>query len=160
MIDYKRKKRVNRLRTINCEICNVEVQSYSNQILYCKACRSVKYYQKTQLIPLCRFKRLVSMAQNRAKAKSLPFDLDVDYLLQLYQDNQGCCALTGQVLDLGPYGKKGQVNPKAPSIDRIIPHLGYTKGNIRIITYHMNIALSDFGIDEFENLITHYLNVR
>lgn len=46
---------------------------------------------------------------------------------------------------------------KAPSIDRIIPHIGYIKGNVRLITYHMNISLSDFGEKEFNVLIESYL---
>lgn len=96
------------------------------------------------------------MAKNRAKSKNVPFDITPEYLVKLWEDNEGCCALTGQQFDLSSWGLKGQVNPQAPSVDRIKPKLGYVKGNVRLITYHMNIALSDFGIEEFENLINSY----
>lgn len=99
------------------------------------------------------------MAKNRALKKNIDFDIDANYLIFLWEENKGCCALTGQKFDLEPWGSKGQVNPNSPSVDRIIPALGYTRGNIRLITYHMNIALSDFGQKEFENLASKYLGL-
>lgn len=96
------------------------------------------------------------MAKNRARAKSLEFDLDRDHLISLWDDQDGCCALTGLKFELGATGIKGQVHPRAPSLDRITPSLGYVKGNIRLITYHMNVALSEFGVQEFENLVRAY----
>lgn len=100
------------------------------------------------------------MAKNRAKTKNLSFDIDGSYLINLWEEQAGCCALTGQSFDLTSWGTHGQVNPRTPSVDRIKPPLGYTRGNVRLITYHMNIALSDFGVEEFENLIKHYQEVR
>lgn len=99
------------------------------------------------------------MAKNRAKTKNVPFDIDEHYLVSLWDNMSGRCSLTGQLFDLTNWGTKGQVNPRAPSIDRIIPKLGYIKGNIRLITYHMNVALSDFGEDEFRVLIANYCSM-
>lgn len=100
------------------------------------------------------------MAKNRAASKKLPYDIDKEYLWQLWEINEGCCALTGQLFDLTNWGEKGQVNPQAPSVDRINPKLGYVKGNIRLITYHMNISLSDFGVEEFERLIAAFKEIN
>jgi len=103
--------------------------------------------------------RLAYMAKNRAKSKNLPYNITGPYLIKLWESSNGICALTGQPFDLSSWGAHGQVNPQAPSVDRIIPNLGYVKGNVRLVTYHMNIALSDFGIEEFEKLIKHYQEV-
>ena len=100
------------------------------------------------------------MAKNRAQTKQLSFDIDKQYLWKLWEENDGCCALTGQRFDLTKWGNRGQVSPQAPSLDRIKPSLGYTKGNVRLITYHMNISLSDFGVEEFERLIAAYKEVN
>lgn len=116
----------------------------------------MNHYEANMLKPEWRLAKLLSMARNRAAGKGLHFDLDIEYLKALWEESQGCCVLTGIPFDLNPTNKKGQVNPKAPSIDRIVPSLGYTKNNIRLITYHMNVALSEFGIDEFEYLISQY----
>jgi hypothetical protein len=100
------------------------------------------------------------MAKSRALSKGLPFDIDREHLTELWDDNEGCCALTGRAFSLDSWGGKGQVNPDAPSIDRIKPTLGYVKGNVRLITYHMNISLSDFGTELFEVLAKSYLGAQ
>lgn len=106
-----------------------------------------------------RLKKLTHMAKSRAKLKNLPFNLTSDYIIALWEHNSGKCEVTKQTFDLYQYGNKGQVSPRAPSIDRIVPELGYTIGNVRLITYHLNISLSDFGILEFERLIKEYSGV-
>lgn len=157
MSEFKRKKRVNKVREIICEVCNTTVITRSNVTKHCKSCaRSIEWKRK-HTKPEWRLKHLVSAARNRSKVKNVPFDIDNDYIYELYLENDGLCALTGQELDFTSWGQKGQVNPRAPSIDRIIPSLGYVRGNVRIITYHMNIALSEFGIEEFEVLLKSYL---
>lgn len=120
-------------------------------------CAKQQEYLDKSLIPEWRLKKLMAMAKNRSKDKNLKFNLDIEYLLSLWEENQGCCALTGQEFDLSPWGGKSQVSPKAPSIDRVDPKKGYVKGNVRLITYHMNISLSDFGTEEFESLVKAYL---
>jgi len=159
----KNKRKIHIYKT-PCTECGNIIETSSNQRKYCEQCRLGKkkaladtYFRETQLVPEIRLKRLIVMATNRANTKSLPINIDLEYILGLYYENDGCCALTGQKLDLRPYGDKGQVNPQAPSLDRITPSLGYIKGNVRIITYHMNIALSDFGTDEFDQLIRNYI---
>jgi hypothetical protein len=98
------------------------------------------------------------MAKNRASAKRLPFDLDRAFLIELWDQNEGRCVLTKRPFDLSAYGGKGQANPNSPSIDRIEPELGYVKGNVRLIIYHLNIALSGFGTEEFTKLAKDYLD--
>ena len=107
-----------------------------------------------------RLAKLTQMAKHRAKVKELPYDIDKEHVRKLWEDSEGCCALTGQKLCLEKWGGKGQVHPQAPSLDRIEPKLGYVKGNVRLITYHMNISLSDFGVEEFENLIRNYREIN
>lgn len=116
-----------------------------------------KPYKTWQMDYKKRLSKLFCMARNRATLKNLPFDLDREFLWNLWEENEGCCALTGRPFDLAPWGKKGQVNPNAPSVDRIKPKQGYTKGNIRLIVYHLNISLSDFGTEEFEKLAKDFL---
>lgn len=99
-----------------------------------------------------RLRKLTAMARNRAKVKNLDFNIDEGYLISLWDSSFGNCAVSRRSFDLKPFGKKGQVNPNAPSVDRIVPELGYTKGNIRLVTYHVNVALSEFGLDELIKL--------
>ena len=89
------------------------------------------------------------MAKNRAKEKNLPFDIDADYVFQLYNKQNGLCAISNLEFNLAKPDKAGHTRFDAPSLDRIIPELGYTKGNVRLVIYQVNCALSNFGLDTF-----------
>lgn len=104
-----------------------------------------------------KLRRLVQMAKNRATDKNVPFDIDAEYIINLWEENDGCCALTGRKFDLSRPAFK-TTNPNTPSIDRIKPSLGYTKGNVRLIVYHLNMALADYGTDAFEQLCKDFLS--
>lgn len=142
--------------TRHCRLCEKPFYPKERNSWYCETCPKGRDFGSWSLNYKKRLKRLCQMAKNRATVKELVFDIDGEYLISLWDDNQGCCALTGQEFDLTPWGEKGQVNPQAPSVDRIKPKLGYIKGNVRLITYHMNISLSDFGTEEFERLLRAY----
>jgi len=140
-----------------CNNCNVEFEPTCNAQKVCSPCATLKHSWTTWSLDYTRrLKRLSHMAKNRAANKNLPFDIDGEYLIKLWHESEGCCALTGRVFDLNSWGTKGQVNPDAPSVDRIVPSLGYVRGNVRLITYHMNISLSDFGTEIFEQLLKSY----
>lgn len=91
-----------------------------------------------------RVRKLSSMAKNRAKTSGVAFNLTPEFLLTLWDEQNGLCALTGWELDL-TQSTEHVVNPKAPSLDRIIPQDGYTKGNVRWVAYHANVARSEYG---------------
>ena len=91
------------------------------------------------------------MAKNRAAEKNVPFDLTHEYLIQLWDENLGCCAVTGRLFDLEK-STEHSVNINAPSIDRIVPSKGYTKGNVRLVVYILNCAMGEYGLDELRNL--------
>ena len=147
-VEYKSKK---------CSFCSLDFTPYHPAETFCVECREQNSnWELSRLDPKKRLIRLCSMAKARAKIKEIAFDIDGEFLYHLWLENEGCCCLTGLKFELGKYGAKGQSHPQAPSIDRINSKLGYTRDNVRLITYHMNISLSDFGILEFEKLIQAY----
>lgn len=106
-----------------------------------------------------RLNKLLAGAAFRAKLKKLPFDLNIEYLIELWDKTEGICPITNRKLVVASSGVKGQVHPNAPSLDRIIPSKGYTIGNVRIITYHANVAISEFGYDAVINLAKDIISV-
>lgn len=95
----------------------------------------------------------IRSALARSRAKNVPFDLDVDYLLEMAVEQDFKCALTG-IEFLAGNSYRGRVNPFIPSIDRITPSNGYTKGNVRLVIYAVNAMLLDWG----EGLFVHVAN--
>ena len=67
-------------------------------------------------------KYLLAYAKLRSKQKNIPFDLTIDDIII-----PEVCPIMGTKFDRAD--KK-----TAPSIDRIVPELGYIKGNIQVIS--------------------------
>jgi hypothetical protein len=62
----------------------------------------------------------------------------------LWLECGGRCLLSGIEFDMTPFS--GKRRPFAPSIDRIDPSRGYSKGNCRLVCVAVNYAMSDWGL--------------
>ena len=141
--------------TKNCIECGCTFIGTAKAKVCSKSCGQRIQYTKNMLNPEWRLGKLLSMAKNRSIEKGLDFNLDLVYLKELWDILNGCCILTGIpfVLERAEFGK---VHPYAPSIDRIVPSLGYTKGNIRLIVYQFNVAMSEYGQEQFDDMVSKY----
>jgi len=89
------------------------------------------------------FTRLLS----RSKSRKYDFDLDENYLQELWKKQDGKCAITG--VDMIHPSDKSIKSPKMTSIDRINSNKGYLKGNVQLVCYSINLAKQDFNQSEF-----------
>lgn len=107
-------------------------------IAYCKECirRRVSTYQKQN-----PEKTLLSACKTRAKKRGLPFNLEVEDIIIPEK-----CPVLGIKLESGR-GRTGMFD-SSPTIDRIIPEKGYTKGNIQVISGRANKIKNDATADE------------
>lgn len=94
---------------------------------------------------------MVKKAKERSRLKGLPFNLDAEYLLAMAPSH---CPIFGIPLEWSCFRseKKGPL-PNSPSLDRIIPSLGYVKGNVWIISHRANTIKSNASHEELK-LIT------
>lgn len=77
-------------------------------------------------------KMMLRSAKHRAKKKGLPFDITVeDIIVPEY-----CPVLK---IKLEANGGTGGAKRNSPSLDRIIPELGYVKGNVQVISNAANL---------------------
>jgi hypothetical protein len=96
----------------------------------------------------CPFSRHLSQTKNRAKKskKVLEFNITLEYIKQLWEEQQGRCALTGIPM-VHPLRKDGKnVKEKSlfsGSIDRIDNDKGYIVGNIQFVTMGANYLKND-----------------
>jgi hypothetical protein len=112
--------------------------------------------------PKGAIRRLFYAAQHRALDKGREFDLTVEWIDELYQSQDGRCALTGLSFDLqSPLGhKQGTYRPMSPSLDRIDSTKGYTSDNVRLVLTCLNIALNHFGEDVVEPVFKAFLEKK
>ena len=94
-------------------------------------------------------------ARQRAKEKNVPFDIDIDYVRSLVGENAELavrCPVLGFLLDYSTQRTEGTGHalPNSPSIDRIVPELGYVKGNVRIISHRANTIKSNASVQELK----------
>ena len=112
--------------------------------------------KERMLTPESRLVRLNSLARCRADKYGYPYNLDNEYVIGLWEESKGKCSISGVELVLEK-SDEFKIHPDAPSLDKIEPKLGYVKGNVRLVSWHMNVALSEFGLDRFESLIAAYV---
>lgn len=105
-----------------------------NQVIYARG--------KRKNNPL---KYLYKAARSRARKKDIPFSIEEgDLELPEY------CPILGIKLEVNDQRSKAN----SPSIDKIIPELGYVKENVRIISWRANSIKNDSSVEEMKKLIS------
>ena len=111
----------------NCKGCE-KIRNNAKQKRRCN--ESLEYF----------LKRLISgrFVKMGAKAKKLGWDYDINekFLLNKFEKQKGKCAITG--VEMTHFGGKGKVDTNV-SIDRIDSNIGYTKENIQLVCYIVNV---------------------
>ncbi len=82
----------------------------------------------------------------RAKSRGRKFDIDLEHLWQLWEDQNGKCALTG--IPMTVIKGKGYVDTNI-SIDRIDSIQGYEIGNVQLVCYRVNSMKSAMKTEKF-----------
>lgn len=83
------------------------------------------------------------------KKRGYALDIDVDFLFDLYENQNGVCPLTG--IKMTYVSGKGRTYSNI-SIDRIDNSIGYVKGNVRLVCLWANTAKNDLSNEHFVNL--------
>ena len=100
--------------------------------------------------------RMLYDAKKRSIKKNIPFNLTREWIQQKLVF--GRCELSALPFEYG--AKKGRLSPFTPSIDRIVPALGYTQQNCRVICYCLNNLFGTWGEASSLEIIIAYLKNR
>jgi len=102
------------------------------------------------------FGRTINQWKGGAKLRGYPFELDKNYLQELFEKQNGKCAYTGLEL-VSPTTLKDRKlnvgNPKMISLDRIDSDFGYVKGNVQFVCNWINKGKGNMKHDSFKNVI-------
>lgn len=115
-------------------------------------CRNTRFRHKDDVE--FRLKRLLWQAKNRSIKKGLIFNITLLDLLEIYPKDSKC-PVFGMPLKFNSNGKGGD-RSNSPSIDKVNPFGGYTKDNIRIISWKANELKRSSTIEQLE-LILQYM---
>lgn len=92
-------------------------------------------------------KRMLKDAKYRASKRNIPFDLTIDDF-----DVPIRCPVFGFVLTIGHPNR-------TPSLDRIIPALGYVRGNVIVVSLLANRIKTDAAINQLRLVADFYENL-
>jgi hypothetical protein len=111
--------------------------------------RKSRHKRKTSDPIRASLKEILNGARWRARKFSVPFALTVSDL-----DPPVLCPVLGMPID---YGRKQRLGPgdDSPSIDRIVPALGYVAGNVRIMSFRANRIRNNATLDDLRKLVLY-----
>lgn len=90
--------------------------------------------------------QLLSNARSRAKRLGIEIDIEISDIVI-----PETCPLLGIPIFIG----EGKSCNNSPSLDRVHPDKGYTKGNVRVISHKANTKKQDNTIEDFERFIRY-----
>lgn len=97
-------------------------------------------------------KRLLSRAKGRAKKRNIPFNLTIEDIII-----PDLCPVLDVKLDKSSDHTERDTSP---SLDRIVPSLGYVKGNVRVISHRANMLKNNATVEEMELVLADLKRLR
>ena len=88
-------------------------------------------------------KLIVRRAKTRANKNSVPFDIDEDYIKKIWPKHNIC-----PIFKIKLEQSNLHTGDQSPSLDRIIPKLGYVKGNVQIMSNKANTIKNNATFEE------------
>ena len=112
----------------------------------CKKC--TQQDPKTNGVSICRGVRLswVKKFETSAKLRGLDWEITVDDIADLYEEQEGLCALTCWPI---VFPEVGHPQLTTVSIDRIDSSFGYLKENIQLVDKRVNMMKQSYSQEEF-----------
>lgn len=95
--------------------------------------------------------RMITMFKNSAKRRSIEFSVSQQELWDLWNKQEGKCAITGVPISL-------EGSPKSASIDRIDSHKDYTIDNIQWVHNVVNLMKRKMTLEELKEWCRLILN--
>jgi uncharacterized protein YlaI len=111
----------------------------------CEECKDLTDKSRIEYSATSFVARRLITIKARSKATNTPFGIDTPYVMSLYDNQKGQCFYTDKVLRtrLG-HG----YDRESLSLDRVIPNIGYEKGNLVLCTRKANMVKNDLSLEE------------
>lgn len=149
---------------IRCSKCNKILESKFFRIIrpnslnpsrlsYCQPCRGKQSSKLVTLTTTNYFANSLRRLRKRNFNNGLDFHITTELLVELYESQEGKCFYTDVFMEIPIYGENNGRNNLGPSIDKIIPKLGYTEGNLVLCTLRSNVIKSNCTIEEMREYL-------
>jgi hypothetical protein len=116
-----------------CKICSRQRNSRNQKKRYYAA--SIDFH----------IKYITRNSRQRARKNKISFEIDCTYVFHLLEIQDGLCAISKVPLTF--IKGEGHIHTNA-SLDRINPGVGYTKGNVHLVAWQVNVMKSNLDITQ------------
>lgn len=99
-------------------------------------------------------KLIVDLIVGKSPSRNIECDINVPFLVQMFNSQNGRCALTGDLMTR--VAGKGKVATNV-SVDRINPKKGYTKDNVQLACLYANILKRDHSVSDLHDICSKIL---
>ena len=98
------------------------------------------------------FRYFISKAKQRKRnkpdlAKFQEFDITLEFLLDLWESQNGICPYSKLKMKLPPTLTHNRNDPLCASLDRINPDIGYMQGNVEFVTQFVNLGKNKYSAE-------------
>lgn len=151
-----RKKPISRCKKCNTIASKISRSKKSKKQIQKEYRKRAEYYKeqarKGNLKAIIQHK--LSGYRGIAKKKNVPFDITVDYLIELFKKQKGFCYYTNKKMTVATRKGKGHrttlfTDPNHFSLNRLEPKKGYAKGNLVWCTWQINTTKNQFTEEQF-----------
>lgn len=113
---------------------------------YCMDCYR-KQYNGYNRRPSNRLRHMIFDSRKKASRKGWQFDLDIEFLLELFEKQSGKCGVTGY--DMHLHSSEDPTHKRyVASLDRIDSSGGYTRDNVQFVCAQANYMKHTLPSDE------------
>ena len=132
-------------KTKTCITCNRDLSKndYTKKRNVCRRSTSVQRNNPRNTSPESYI--AVVFSKLKAARKDMEWDIDLDHVKELWQKQDGRCALSGVFMTW--HAGEGRQDLNA-SIDRKDPNKGYIIGNVQLVTQRVNTIKHTLGEGE------------
>ena len=112
----------------------------------------------TRLDEYSPFRRHLSEARRRCKLKNRDLEIDVKDLKELWESQDGKCAITGIPMANNDRSRAISLlsgNPYAASLDRIDSSITYAKDNIQFVCTCVNFMKNQYSNEQIIEFVDH-----
>jgi hypothetical protein len=120
----------------------------------CRSCnhqsQRINYYKRKKEEPFA-FKH--TKLKNSCLGRGIEYNLTPEFLKGIWT---GICPVSGKEIFFGTDSKEQRTHPQAAELDRFIPELGYTKGNVSWVSREFNIKKLNSTVEDMRKLL-HFM---
>lgn len=104
--------------------------------------------------PAVGFGFYITLCRKTARLKNLDCNIDAVYLKELFDSQDGKCAISGIQMTMNrARAKKDKKSPYYASVDRIDNKKGYIRGNVQLVCLGINYMRNTFSIEKTKEFL-------